>query len=96
VTTFSKQIRVQRSREELLGVALKTLGQPLARVGYKLSAQAPDHVVWTRQAPGVRSLWASPDSITMSFGESADGFTLLTIAGDAPWRIARDFQKLEL
>lgn len=51
-----------------------------------------------------QSIWAwgwgsssSSQRITMSFAEAADGSsTLLTIAGDAPMRIARELSRLTL
>ena len=93
---FSTQIRASRTREDVLGAALATLTEPLGRAGFKLAEQDPDHVVWTRKPPGLRALLGASDRITMSFAGSPAGDTIVTIAGNAPPRIVRDFERLAL
>jgi hypothetical protein len=93
---FSNQLRVRRPPAEVFAAAVKSLNGPLDKIGFKLTEQDGKHVVWTRSKPGVRSIWADPDRITMSFAAAENGDTLVTIAGQAPPRIAQQFEKLEL
>jgi hypothetical protein len=94
--SFSNQLRVRKPRDEVFGAALKSLNGPLNKIGFKLTEQDLQHVVWSRKAPGVRAFFAEPDRITMSFAQTSDGETLVTIAGQAPNRIAQQFENLEL
>jgi hypothetical protein len=93
---FSKQLRVQRPPADVFAAAMSSLNGPLDKIGFKLAEQDPQHVVWTRSKPGIRSLWADPDRITISFAQTENGGTLVTIAGQAPPRIAQQFENLEL
>jgi hypothetical protein len=94
--SFSKQLRVRKPRDEVFAAALKSLDPPLNKIGFRLEEQDPQHVVWKRKALGVQRLWADPDRITMSFAQASNGETLVTIAGQAPNRIAQQFEGLEL
>jgi hypothetical protein len=94
--SFSKQLRVRKPPAEVFSAALNSLNGPLTKIGFKLEQQDPSHVVWTRKARGLWSIWSDPDRITMSFADASNGETLVIIAGDAPTRIARQFEQLEL
>jgi hypothetical protein len=94
--SFSNQLRVRRPAGEVFSSALKSLNEPLDKIGFKLTEQDPQHVVWTRKKPGMRAMWADPDRIMMSFADAGNGETLVTIAGQAPPRIAQQFEKLRL
>jgi hypothetical protein len=94
--SFSKQLQVRRPAAEVLGAALNSLDDPLSKMGFTLQERDPRHVVWTRKAWGLQRLWSEPDRITMSFAQASNGETLVTIAGRAPGRIARQFEELEL
>ena len=94
--SFSNQLRVSRPRDEVFAAALNSLNKPLNKIGFKLTEQDPQHVVWERKAPGLRSFISDPDRITMSFAQGGNGETVVTIAGQAPTRIAQQFENLEL
>jgi hypothetical protein len=94
MATFSRQITSQRSRVEVLGAALDSLGKPLREFGYSLESQTPDGVVWRR---GLYSaLLRGSGRVTISLTDGVDGGTVITIAGDGPRRLAKAFNKLDM
>jgi hypothetical protein len=98
MTAFHNQIRLGKPRDQVFASALSNFTQPLGSAGFKIQEQDPAHIIWAR---GWRwgLLWGGfsfRKRVTMSFVETDDGGTVLTIAGDAPRRIARSFQRLTI
>ena len=93
MATIGLQIRSPNSRAEVLGSTVTTLTKTLAIAGFRIDRQDQDSVVY------VRSLWRSAlfqsrHRVTLSFMDAPDGGTIISIAGTASRRVARQFQKL--
>ena len=95
VATFGKQVHSLRPRVEVLGAVVSNLAEPLHGLGYRLEAQSEEGV--TFKASAWRSgLLRAGQRITMSFSDAPDGGTYITIAGEGPDRVARQFNALDL
>ncbi len=79
-------------------LALDKLGSALSKSGYELADQTPSTLTFRRTpafaGPLGRLLFRSEATITMTF-EPLDGDeTRMVVAGEAPRRIARQFEQL--
>lgn len=96
--SFSCQVSVPRAKADARTLALEKLGQPLARAGYKLAEQTPSGLTFKRTPLFGGPLWLFRErptaTITMSFEEEAANSTRMIVAGEAPRRIARQFERL--
>jgi hypothetical protein len=91
VAAFGKQIQSPRSRVEILEAVVHNLADPLSGLGYGIDFQNEQGVAFQR-----RGLFRGGQRITMSFADAPDGGTYVTIAGEGPGRVARQFNALEL
>jgi hypothetical protein len=100
MTAFHNQLRLAAPPEKVFALVLASLTKPLSKAGFKVHEQDPHHIIWTRDAGWGWGPWwgaSSSQRITMSFvGVSDNTSTLLTIAGDAPIRIARELGRLTI
>ena len=91
MVAFDKQIHSPRSRVEILGATLHNLADPLFGLGYGIESQSEQGVTFQRSG-----LFRRSQRITMSFADAPDGGTYVTIAGQGPSRVARQFNALDL
>jgi hypothetical protein len=95
VATFGKQVHSTKPRVEVLGAVVTHLADPLHGLGYRIESQSDQGV--TFKASAWRSgLLRAGQRITMSFSDAPDGGTYVTIAGEGPDRVARQFDALNL
>jgi len=101
---IARQIRSPKSRAEAVGSTVTTLTRTLAVAGFRIDRQDKNSVVY------IRSLWRTlydawliflpialiqgRHRITVSFMDDPGGGTLITIAGTASRRVARQFNRL--
>jgi hypothetical protein len=95
MASFGKQIHSPRPRVEVLGAAVSNLTEPLYGLGYRLETQSEEGVTFKASA-WRGGLLRAGQRITMTFSDAPDGGTYVTIAGDGPARVARQFDDLEL
>jgi hypothetical protein len=97
VRAFTTEVIVPRTPVDTRVLALEKLSKPLRDSGYELAEQAPAALTFDRQSPvrwPLSLLFRQSSKITMTFDEQPGNKTRMVVAGTAPRRIAREFEKL--